>query len=180
MNELSLYILDLVQNSFVADATLVTISIIEDTKNNQLKLIIEDNGKGMSQEFLKNVCDPFTTTRTTRKVGLGIPLFKQMVEDANGTFNIESKEMCYTKITAIVERDNIDLVPLGNIADTLYLLTTNMYNCAIIYKHIIDKNEFIYSSEDILEIVGEVITSDYETIMWVKDYINENIKELKI
>ena len=90
MRELSLNVLDIVQNSITAKATLIKIELIEDINNDILKINIFDNGKGMTDEQIKSVTDPFYTTRTTRKIGLGIPLFKMAAEMSGGSFKIES------------------------------------------------------------------------------------------
>ncbi len=178
MNELSMYILDLVQNSFVANAKNVEIVINETSTDNRMELIISDDGDGMDKEFLKLVTDPFTTTRSTRNVGLGIPLFKQMVLQAGGEFTIDSEKGEFTKLVANMERDSIDLVPIGNIADTLYLLFTNAYDCNVFYSHFVDDKKYEVSRNELLAIVGDDIQSDYETIMWIKSFIKENEREL--
>lgn len=116
MRELSLNILDIVENSVRAGATLIKVSVI--AKDGFLTIEIADDGKGMSEEFLRSVTDPFTTTRTTRKVGMGIPLFKMAAETANGSFDIKSKLGAGTTVTAKFEIDNVDRAPLGNLAET--------------------------------------------------------------
>ena len=114
MEELSLHLLDLIQNSVKAGASLVEIIITE--KAGLLTIILEDNGCGMSEEFLSRVESPFTTTRTTRKVGLGIPLFKQAALMAGGDFSITSRQGEGTRLTATFELDNIDRAPMGDLA----------------------------------------------------------------
>ncbi len=109
MEELSLHLLDLIQNSVKAGA--IPISIIISEKANWLTIILEDDGCGMSEEFLQKVDSPFTTTRTTRKVGLGIPLFKQAALMAGGDFSITSKPGVGTRLKATFELDNIDREP---------------------------------------------------------------------
>ena len=118
MRELSLNILDIVENSVRAGATLIKVSVI--AKDGFLTIEIADDGKGMSEEFLRSVTDPFTTTRTTRKVGMGIPLFKMAAETANGSFDIKSKLGAGTTVTAKFEIDHGHLSTLlscGNGSD---------------------------------------------------------------
>ena len=91
MKELSLNILDITQNSISAGASLITVEVNKNAKENKLTISIADNGKGMSEDFVKHVCDPFVTTRTTRKVGMGIPLLKLASEQAGGRFEIFRK-----------------------------------------------------------------------------------------
>ncbi len=117
MEELSLHLLDLIQNSVKAGASLISIIISE--KANWLTIILEDDGCGMSEEFLQKVDSPFTTTRTTRKVGLGIPLFKQAALMAGGDFSITSKPGVGTRLKATFELDNIDREPMGDLAGTM-------------------------------------------------------------
>ena len=117
MEELSLHLLDLIQNSVKAGASLIEIIITE--KAGLLTIELNDNGCGMSEEFLQRVESPFTTTRTTRKVGLGIPLFKQAALMAGGDFGIISRQGEGTRIKASFEINNIDRAPMGDLAGTI-------------------------------------------------------------
>ena len=107
MRELSLNILDIAQNSIVAGASLTEILVKEDTVKNELLIGIYDNGKGMTEEQVRNVQDPFFTTRTTRKVGMGIPLFKMAAEQTGGSFTITSQVGVGTKVEALFKTDSI-------------------------------------------------------------------------
>ena len=108
MREISLNILDIAQNSVKAEASKVEIGIL--AENNLLTIYVSDNGKGMSKEFLASVTDPFTTTRTTRKVGMGIPLFKMAAESTGGSFSIESElgKGTTTTATFVIDRNDYD------------------------------------------------------------------------
>jgi signal transduction histidine kinase len=117
MQELSLHILDLVRNSIAAGATKVIISIYQ--KGNFLYISISDNGKGMDKDTLRSVESPFMTSRNTRKVGLGIPLFKAAAEQSGGTFEIESAENVGTRVTGSFGIDSIDRQPLGELDETV-------------------------------------------------------------
>ena len=119
MKELSLHILDIVKNSVKAKADLIEIKIDEDRAGNRLVIEIIDDGCGMSEEFLKRVRDPFTTTRTTRKVGMGIPLFEMAAVMAGGSFDISSKVGEGTKVAAVFAYDSIDRAPLGDMVGTM-------------------------------------------------------------
>ncbi|MBE5794117.1 MAG: sensor histidine kinase, partial [Clostridiales bacterium] len=123
MRDLSMHVLDIAQNSIKAGATLVTISFDKD-ENNMLTFTVKDDGCGMSEEFLKKVTDPFTTTRTTRKVGLGIPMLKQSAEMSDGAFSIQSTVNVGTTISATFHLGHIDCIPMGEICDTLLTLVT--------------------------------------------------------
>ena len=120
--EISLNILDISQNSISAKATQIKIMVWVNTFKQQIKVQIKDNGTGMDAETVKRVTDPFYTTRTTRKVGLGIPFFKQEAECTGGSFSISSVLGQGTDIQAIFCTDHIDCMPLGNLNETVYSL----------------------------------------------------------
>ena len=126
MKELSLNILDIVQNSIKAKASLVGIDIVETDET--LEIIVSDNGCGMKQDFLATVTDPFSTTRTTRKVGLGIPLLKLQAEQTGGNFSITSRHESEhpdshgTETRALYYKNHIDMTPLGDIIATIVIL----------------------------------------------------------
>ena len=122
MQEISLNILDLAQNSISAKATLIEISVSEKPDDDTLTVTITDNGCGMSQQQLKAVTDPFYTTRTTRKVGLGVPFFKMAAEMSGGSFGIDSKIGAGTCVRGVFGLSNIDRMPLGDINGTIAAL----------------------------------------------------------
>ena len=115
MRELSLNILDIAQNSISAGASLITIDVSESREEHLLTLTVSDNGCGMDEEQLQNVCDPFFTTRTTRKVGMGIPLFRLAAEQTGGSFEITSKKGVGTSTKAVFHSDSIDFTPLQGV-----------------------------------------------------------------
>ena len=124
MRELSLNVMDIVQNSVRAGASLITVQVAESKKHDTLTITITDNGCGMSAEQVKSVIDPFFTTRTTRKVGLGVPLFKMEAEMTGGSFQIDSEKGKGTKVTAVFRPSHVDMIPLGDIASVIHLLIT--------------------------------------------------------
>ena len=129
MVDLSLHILDVATNAFKAKATLVKIIIEE--KEEFIQVSIEDDGCGMSDEVLQQVTNPFFTSRTTRKVGLGIPLFKQTCEQTGGYFNIVSQVGVGTCVTACMYTNSIDAIPLGDIGESIFVLVINPYDIDI-------------------------------------------------
>lgn len=175
MEELSLHILDVCQNSIKANASLIQILIDENTKNNYLSIKIIDDGHGMNKETLTQVSDPFFTTRTTRKVGLGISLFKMSSEATKGEFKIESKEQQGTKIEATFELDHIDLAPLGDIEDTLVILALNEENIDIYYCHTYNGQQFEFDTRKIREILEETPFTAHGVTQWMKEYIKEGL-----
>ena len=124
MRELSLNVMDIVQNSIRAGASLTTIRIDESVPGDTLAITVTDNGCGMSEEQVKSVVDPFFTTRTTRKVGLGVPLFKMEAEMTGGSFTIDSKLGAGTTLTAVFRPSHVDMIPLGDIGSVIHLLIT--------------------------------------------------------
>ncbi len=176
MRDLSLHLMDIVQNSLTANASIIDImiSIINDYED--LRICIADNGIGMDEEFLKKVIDPFTTTRTTRRVGLGIPLFKFSAERCGGYFNISSRKGSGTIVEATFKVNNIDRPPLGSITDTVIgILVANegirlnlILECAS--KH------FDFRTDEVANLLGEVSISEYEVLEWIKGYLEEGIK----
>ena len=122
MRELSLNVMDIAQNSISAGASLITITVVEDQPGDTLSISVEDNGKGMSPETVQKVIDPFYTTRTTRSVGLGVPLFKMEAEMTGGSFTIQSQLGVGTNLTAVFKPSSVDMIPLGDINGTVQLL----------------------------------------------------------
>jgi hypothetical protein len=122
MEDISLHILDIAENSISADATFIKISIIEETAKDLFTVEIEDNGKGMTSEFVRKILDPFCTTRTTRKVGLGLSLLAQSARETGGNIVVHSALNRGTVVTANFRPSHIDMKPLGNIADTVTTL----------------------------------------------------------
>ncbi len=179
MRELSLHILDIAQNSISAKATLINIEIEENTAKNLLAISVTDNGIGMDKEFLEKVTDPFITTRKTRKVGLGISLFKAAAERCGGNFFINSKVGKGTKIIATFKRDHIDRAPLGNIPDTLTTLIIANEQIDYIYRHLFNDKEFILDTREIRKILGEVPLSNIKVIDWINNYIIDGLKKIK-
>ncbi|BDX36786.1 histidine kinase [Tenuifilaceae bacterium CYCD] len=180
MKDLSLHILDIVQNSVVAQASNIEIRIEVDKKNDYLAIIITDNGKGMSPEFLQSVTDPYTTTRTTRKVGLGIPLLKQNTERAGGSMQIESALGQGTSLKATLNPNNIDCLPIGDVAGVVSMLICSYpdTNFLFIYKR--GSDEFSISTADILAALDGVAVNNPSVYPLIKELISSNLDELQI
>ncbi|MBE6748460.1 MAG: ATP-binding protein [Ruminococcaceae bacterium] len=178
MRELSLNILDIAQNSIVAGATLTEIVVNENTKEKTLLIGIYDNGCGMSEEQVKNVIDPFFTTRTTRKVGMGIPLFKMSAEQTGGSFSINSEKGVGTRIEALFKTDSIDFTPLGDIASTIVTIVSMNNDKEFLYKRVLDDKEFVFSTVEIKKILDGVPLSEPSVMNWIEEYLNEQTNEL--
>ena len=178
MNELSLYILDLTQNSITAGAHSITITIRYESAFDRLTVIIEDDGCGMSEEFLKQVTSPFTTTRKTRKVGLGIPMVRQMCEMCEGTFDIKSTLGVGTVLTLVFKASHVDLPPMGDLSSTMQALvngTPEGVEFKLVY--INDANEFVFDTVEIRTALDGVPLNSPDVLMWIRDYVKEGIEE---
>ena len=178
MRELSLNILDIAQNSISAGAPLITIQVSENTIDHTLLIGIYDNGKGMSEEQVKSVIDPFFTTRTTRKVGMGIPLFKMAAEQTGGGLEIKSELGVGTEVRAQFKTDSVDFTPLGDVASTIQMLITMNTDRDFVYKHTVNEKEFIADTREIKAILGDVPLDTYEVSKWLLEFIKENTEVL--
>ena len=178
MLELSLNVLDIAQNSIVAGATVVEISVTEEIAANRLTLSVRDNGCGMSPEQLSSVRDPFFTTRTTRKVGMGIPLFRMAAESAGGSLDICSEQGVGTTVTAVFELRNIDRMPLGNMVDTLATLIRLNPQLDFVYRHTVDTEQFVFETASLRPILGEVSLAEAEVMEWITANLSEGVAAL--
>lgn len=178
MRELSLNVLDIAQNSVSANASLIEIELTEDTQNHDLLIGIYDNGKGMTKEQVESVRDPFFTTRTTRKVGMGIPLFKFAAEMTGGKLEIESEVGVGTKVRAYFKNDHLDFTPVGDMTSTMISLITMNLNIDFVYRRKVDSKEFTVDTRQLKEILGDVPLNEPSIAMWITQYINENTKQL--
>ncbi len=178
MRELSLHILDIAHNSIAAKAETLRIAIIEDFEKDQLTIHIKDDGKGMDAAALKKVVDPFYTTRTTRKVGLGIPMFKAAAEQCNGHFEIKSHLGVGTEINATFQHGHIDRVPLGNMTETIIAIVMANIHMDLIYTHDIDGRKFTLNTRDIKKTLGDLPINHMDVVAWLKGYIHENLMDL--
>lgn len=181
MLELSLHILDIVNNSVKANASFIKISVEEAINENLLNISIEDNGCGMDKEFLSNVTDPFKTTRTTRKVGMGLSLFKQAAESTGGKLSVTSEKNVGTKVNVQFVYDHIDRQPLGDMAETMLTLISGNELIDFLYIHTVNEKSFKFDTREIKQILGEDISlGSPEIVMWMKDYIKEGLLEISL
>ena len=149
MEDLSLHVLDIAENSIRAKASRIEIKVVEDIKRDVLMIEIKDNGQGMDEKSIKRVIDPFFTTRTTRKVGLGLPLLSQAARESGGDFEIESKVGRGTRVKATFGYSHIDRKPLGNMEATLTTLIAGNPDIDFIYKHKKDDLEYRLDTKEI-------------------------------
>jgi hypothetical protein len=179
MKELSLNILDIVQNSIRAKADEIGITINESVITDLYEIIITDNGTGIPDEILKNVTDPFITTRTKRRMGLGLPLLKYHAELTGGKLMISSKPGQGTVITADFSLKHIDRQPLGDIIGVLLLLLASNGKINFTYTHKTDKGEYMFSSKETKEILEVDTLNERNLLNEIGGMISENLKEIE-
>ena len=151
LEDLSAHVLDIAENSVRAAARNVTVTVKESEAVNLLLFSVEDDGKGMTKDFIAKVTDPFTTTRTTRKVGMGLPFLKQSAELCGGGLEIKSEVGVGTKTTATFEYSSVDRPPLGDIPTSVMTLIMGSPEIHWVYHHITDGGEFSLDTDEILE-----------------------------
>ncbi len=175
MRELSLHLLDIAENSIAAGATVIRIFVEEDTVQDRLKLLVEDNGKGMDPELLASVTDPFVTSRTTRKVGLGIPLLKEAAEACNGSLQIWSEVGKGTRIKIEFQRSHIDRMPLGNLADTYRILVVSEPGIDWMLEYRQDEYEFTYDQKQVRDSLGDIPFTDPLVLSFIRSTMEEGL-----
>ena len=173
MRELSLNILDIAQNSLSAGAGLVTLTVDEDSGADSLTLRVEDDGRGMDADTLQRVRDPFYTTRTTRKVGMGIPLFRMAAEMTGGSLDIVSEPGKGTAVTASFSLSHIDRMPLGDMAGTVTALIRLNPGVDFVYRHTVDGRSFEMDTRELRAQLGDVPLSEADVMEWIDGYLRE-------
>ncbi|MDE5994536.1 MAG: ATP-binding protein [Oscillospiraceae bacterium] len=181
MKELSLNILDIAMNSVKAKADTVSVMLTE--TNETFTMRISDNGCGMKKDFLETVTDPFSTTRTTRKVGMGIPFLKLAAEQTGGSFEITSKheseypESHGTVTTAVFNKNSIDFTPLGDIVSTVTTLIQGSPDIHWVFEHTTPEGEISLDTDELKAVLGDVPLDNVEVILWIKGYLEEAYSE---
>ena len=178
MPEISLNVLDVAENSTRAGASLVQITVKADTVQDRLSVIIADDGCGMTPEQVEQVVDPFFTTRTTRKVGLGIPFYKYAAESTGGSFSIRSQVGVGTEVTAVFGLSHIDRMPLGDITSTIHTLIVYHPETDFVYTYQIDERSFVLDTREFKEILEDVPLSEPEVSQYIFEYLTENKNEV--
>lgn len=181
MKELSLNILDIAENSLKAGAELTEITLCEESE--RLTLTIKDNGCGMPPEMVASVTDPFCTTRTTRKVGLGLPLLKMAAEQTGGNIEIVSRTKAQdaenhgTTVTAIFFKNHIDFTPIGDVVSTVVTLIQGHPDSDFLFVHRSGAGEVRLDTRELRQILEGVPLNSYEVIKWIEEYLREQYCE---
>jgi len=176
--EISLHILDIVENSTRAGAKTVSIEIIEDTARDILSLEIRDDGSGMTEDVLRKVIDPFFTTKTVRSIGLGLPMLAQAAERAEGRFIIESKGGEGTRVAADFKLSHIDRQPLGDISGTLVTLIAGNENVDLIYRHEHNGKAYIFDTREIKKEIEDIPINHVSVLNFIRNHITEGLNEI--
>jgi len=178
MNTLSLNILDIVQNSIRAEAGIITTEIIESESDDRYLITITDNGKGIPPEILENVTDPFVTTRTRRRMGLGLSLLKHHAELTGGGLKIRSEQGKGTEVVALFSNSHIDRQPMGDIPGVMIILIAANPGINFIYRHCTDSGEYLFSTSEVKEYLEVETLNDRALLADIRIMINENLKEI--
>lgn len=170
MRELSLHILDIIQNSVSAGATLVQTELRTEAQSGRLEITIADNGSGMTAEQLKRASDPFYTTRSNRRIGLGIPLFRQAAEMTGGSLAMQSQVGRGTVLHAVFHTDSIDCMPLGNLSETFSTLAICYPQIDFVLTCHLDADTVIMDTRRLREILGDIPLSAPEVSGFLRAY----------
>lgn len=180
MKDLSLHLVDLVQNALEAKSSDIKISVEQSRQRGLFIFTITDNGKGMEEAFLKDVTDPFSTTRTQRHVGMGLSLMKQNAERTGGSLAITSTLGIGTTVTVTLHHQHIDALPLGRWSQSVAMLISADENVIVDYKHTTDQGAYHLSSEILQEILGDLPLGMPKVMAFVQEMIAENLEAIDV
>ena len=180
MEDLSLHILDIVENAISAKAKRIDILVIEEPKKNRLVIEIKDDGIGMDEEVSRKAVDPFFTTRASRKVGLGLSLIAQAAQETGGALRIESESGKGTNVTATFQYHHIDRKPLGSILETMTTLLLGNSELDISYTHQKDGKSYVLKSRVIRERFKDRSLTDPEIIQWLRKDLKEGLAQIGV
>jgi anti-sigma regulatory factor (Ser/Thr protein kinase) len=178
LRELALHILDIAENGISAGANRIEITVDEARSQDRLTIVIRDNGRGMPPEKMKHVADPFVTTRTTRRVGLGLPLFAAAATRCGGDMQVRSEPGKGTEVTATFQFDHIDRAPLGDMAGTIATLIVGNPHIDVVYSHSVDGKSFELDTGEIRRELGEVALDDPIVMRTITESIRSSINQL--
>jgi hypothetical protein len=179
MLELAAHILDIAENSVRAGARLIEINIDEDTAKDSLSIEIIDDGHGMKEEEIKKALDPFYTTKTVRRIGLGLPLLADAAQRSGGHFNLESQEGQGTTVNATFGLSHVDRQPLGDITGTLTVLIAGNSNVDFLYKHKRNHRQFELDTRQIRKETGDIPINHPEILKYIRGVLEEGFEEIK-
>ena len=173
MKDLSLYILDLVQNSLRAEAKCVSITVKDSKDKDRLEIAIEDDGHGMAPELLTKVTSPFVSTRTTREFGMGIPFFQMAAQLTGGALHIDSTLGKGTTLRGTFVRSHIDTPPLGDMTETVITLIHGAPDVDFLYRYETDLQTMTFDTREIREVLEDVPLNMPDVLDWIRGSLNE-------
>ena len=179
MRELSLHILDIAENGVTAGADCIQILVEEARNDDHLKIVIQDNGSGLPPEKLEKLTDPFVTTRTTRRVGLGLSLLATAAERCDGEFKVTSEAGEGTRVEATFQFNHIDRAPLGDMASTITTLIMGNSDIDFVYTHIIDGRDFNLDTREIKTEMADLSLTDPLVIHQLTKTIRNSLQQLE-
>lgn len=179
MRELSLHVLDVMENAVEAGATRIEVRIDEDLGADRLTIEVADNGQGMSKETMNRVLDPFFTTRKTRHVGLGLPLFAAAARQCDGDLTLESEPGKGTRVKAAFRHSHIDRAPLGDMASALMAILLSGRPVDVAYVHRVGGAEFAFDSADVRRELGDVPMTHPAVRQWLWQALREGEESLR-
>lgn len=180
MEDLSLHILDIAENSIAAEASRIEINIREDIRKDLLNIEITDNGKGLDPDTVSRITDPFYTTRKTRDVGLGLALFNEAAKSSNGNLTIKSQKGKGTKVKATFQLSNIDRRPMGNIGETLLVLIIGNPQTSFSFSYQKNSKKFSFDTKLIKNSINGHLPSSSENIRFIAGTLNDGLKSLEV
>lgn len=178
MEELALHILDLMENSLAAGADRLVLDITEEPADNTMRIELLDNGRGMEEKAREMALDPFFTTRTTRRVGLGLPLFRATARQCGGDLFLISEPGKGTRVVVTLELNHIDRPPLGNMGATVAAVLGRKEQLELTYRHRRGQRVFEFSTSWLKKELGDVPLNLAPVLKWVEVYVNEGLKAL--
>lgn len=179
MEDISLHILDIAENSVAAGATIITINVTTDKSGDMLSFEIEDNGRGVSDEVLKKILDPFYSTRKTRKIGLGLSLLAQAAEEAGGGLAVTSKEGTGTLVSAHFKYSHIDRKPLGDLAETFAVLIAGNPDIDFLIRCSDNGNKFLFDTRSIRPELEGIPLNAPDVIAVIRQHLKESLADMR-
>lgn len=185
MREIALHLLDIAENSVAADAKNITLTVCENLQGDKLTASVIDDGKGMSAEMIAKVVDPFVTSRTTRSVGLGIPLFKSAAEACNGNLIINSEVGKGTRLDVEFQHSHIDRMPLGDLSSTMLLLFVAypkihwLFDYEAIPANGIPEEKFMFDSQPVMADLGDIPLTEPAVLGFLREYIESGVARVR-
>jgi anti-sigma regulatory factor (Ser/Thr protein kinase) len=180
MREIALHLLDIAENSVAANASTIEIGVLEDLRADRLSAVINDNGKGMDEAMVARICDPFVTSRTTRKVGLGIPLFKAAAEACNGGLTIQSTLGQGTRVCVEFQHSHIDRMPLGNLAATILTLVVGSPEVHWILSYTVNGHTFAFDDQPVKETLDGIPLTDPLVLSYLRELLEVGIADIRV